>query len=186
MSDATNNQPECPSEGELRLMSVQELADLARKLEAPFDPGATVDELVCLILTRQAARPEGLLARLRRHRRRLTAKLVSKLLGESPEKAPDVSITHRPSLEEHIEQRGVVGGLAEKLRGAADDYVAAKLDEIEQRIDCKLDEIDRRLAEWRDREIANRLRIIKITLVASVLVALLSVVMAWMKKKFGW
>ena len=186
MADATNNQPECPSEDELRLMSVQELADLAGKLEAPFDPGATVDELIGLILTRQAARPEGLLARLRRHRRRLTAKLVSKLLGEHTEGAPDASMNRRPSLEEHIEQRGVVGGLAQKLRGAADDYVAVKLDEIEQRIDRKLDDIDRRLAEWRDREIANRLRIIKITLAASVLVALLSVVMAWMKKKFGW
>jgi hypothetical protein len=56
----------------------------------------------------------------------------------------------------------------------ADDYVRQKLDEIEARIDKKLDEIDHRLGEWRDKEIANRLRIIKITLVASVVVAVLS------------
>ena len=61
-----------------------------------------------------------------------------------------------------------------RIRGVADDYVREKLDEIEARIDQKLDEIDQRLAEWRDREIANRLRIIKITLIASILVALLS------------
>jgi len=79
-----------------------------------------------------------------------------------------------PSFREHIEDEGLMGGIARKIRGVADDYVHEKLDEIELRIDRKLDEIDLRLAEWRDREIANRLKIIRITLVASVLVALLS------------
>jgi hypothetical protein len=76
-----------------------------------------------------------------------------------------------PSLRSHIEEQGVVGGIARKLRGVADDYVKEKLDEIEARIDRKLDEIDRRMAEWRDREVSNRLRIVKITLIASILVA---------------
>jgi hypothetical protein len=86
------------------------------------------------------------------------------------------------SLKERIAEEGIVGGIAHKLRGVADDYVRQKLDEIEARIDGKLDEIDRRLGEWRDKEIANRLRIIKITLVASVLVALLSLGYNYVRK----
>jgi len=39
-----------------------------------------------------------------------------------------------------------------------------------------LDEINRRLAEWRDKEIANRIRILKITLCASVIVAVVSLI----------
>src|SRR5581483_5614512 len=78
-----------------------------------------------------------------------------------------------PTLRDEIEERGLIGGLTGRLRGAADDYVREKLDEIERRIDRKLDEIDRRLSEWRDRELTNRLRIMKITLVASVIVALI-------------
>ncbi len=78
------------------------------------------------------------------------------------------------SLKDEFEEQGVVGGLTRRLRVVADDYVREKLDEIESRIDRKLDEIDRRLSEWRDREVRNRLRIIKITLAASVVVALLS------------
>ena len=88
-----------------------------------------------------------------------------------------------PSLKEQIAEEGVVGGIARKIRGVADDYVHQKLDEIEDRIDRKLDEIDQRLAEWRDREIANRLKIIKITLIASVLVLLLSLGYNYLKRK---
>ncbi len=49
------------------------------------------------------------------------------------------------------------------------------------RIDRKLDEIDRRLAEWRDKEIANRIRILKITLWASVIVGIISLIYAYVK-----
>jgi len=142
---------------------------------------ASRDELI-----RALKGAEGLMDKLRRKRRRFVARLVGKLIGETPESPPEGQAANNGlSVAEQIEQRGLVGGLAGKLRGAADDYVALKLDEIEQRIDLKLDEIDRRLAEWRDREIANRLRIIKITLVASVIVALISVIYAWCKKTFG-
>jgi hypothetical protein len=79
-----------------------------------------------------------------------------------------------PTFQEEVEDRGLIGSLTGRIKGAADDYVREKLDEIEKRIDRKLDEIDRRLSEWRDRELVNRLRIIKITLAASVLVAMLS------------
>lgn len=78
------------------------------------------------------------------------------------------------SLRARIEDHGVVGGLASRLRGAADEYIRDKLDEIEERIDTKLNDIDRRLAEWRDREVANRLRILKLTLIFTVIVAALS------------
>ncbi len=76
----------------------------------------------------------------------------------------------------------MVGGITRKIKGVADDYVREKLDEIEARIDRKLDEIDARLGEWRDREIRNRLRIIKITLLASIVVALLSLGYNYVKR----
>ncbi len=80
---------------------------------------------------------------------------------------------------------GVLHAVTNQLRGAADAYVAAKLDEIEARVDVKLDEIEQRidrkivnlhkqLLEMRDRELRHRLRLLKITLVFTVLVALLS------------
>ena len=74
-------------------------------------------------------------------------------------------------------------GIAQKLRGAADQYVHEKLDEIERRIDCKLDEIDGRLNEWRDREVRNRLRIIKITLITAILVAIISLGYDYLKSR---
>jgi hypothetical protein len=123
--------------------------------------------------------------RVRRKRRSIVGSLVSKIVHESSADSEDYRFLPEdkggPSLKEQIADEGLVGGLARKIRGAADDYVREKLDEIEARIDHKLDEIDRRLAEWRDREIANRLRIIKITLFASVLVAVLSLAYNFLK-----
>src|SRR2546430_13668249 len=68
------------------------------------------------------------------------------------------------TIKDEIEESGLLGGIAGRIKKSADAYVNQKLDEIESRIDRKLDEIDRRLAEWRDKEIANRIRILKITL----------------------
>ena len=76
------------------------------------------------------------------------------------------------------------GGIAGRIKKSADSYVNQKLDEIESRIDRKLDEIDRRLAEWRDKEIANRIRILKITLWASVIVGVLSLIYSYVKIYF--
>jgi len=87
---------------------------------------------------------------------------------------PEDSGSRERSLRKEVEDQGIVRGLAGQLRSVADDYIAEKLNEIERRIDQKLDEIDARLEEWRDREVANRLKIIKFTLVASVIVAILS------------
>ena len=89
--------------------------------------------------------------------------------GNGPRAAPPGRATIPPAgptrptrIREEIEQSGLFGGLANRVKKSADSYVNQKLDEIEARIDRKLDEIDRRLAEWRDKEIANRIRILKI------------------------
>ncbi len=116
--------------------------------------------------------------RVRRTRRRIMGSVISKVVtnytAKSEEEYRFLPEKREDSLKEQITDEGVVGGIARKIRGAADEYLHEKMDEIESRIDHKLDEIDQRLAEWRDREVANRLKMIKITLVASVLVALLS------------
>ncbi|HEX2972119.1 MAG TPA: hypothetical protein VHP11_07290 [Tepidisphaeraceae bacterium] len=146
-------------------------------------------------LVRKLKRQEGLFAKLNRKRRSLLGSLVSNMLGESessseyqflpPQQAnenasPNVAPPPRTaSLKEEIEEAGLIGGIAERIRKSADSYVNQKLDEIEARIDRKLDEIDRRLAEWRDKEIANRIRILKITLWASVIVAVVSLLYSY-------
>ncbi len=120
--------------------------------------------------------------RVTRKRRQILGSLISQMIDGTGDVEPESEEAYRflpedggaPSLKERIADEGVVGGLARTIRGVADDYVRQKMDEIEARIDGKLDQIDRRLAEWRDREIANRLKIIKITLIASILVALMS------------
>lgn len=140
-------------------------------------------------------RPEQIIARLRKHdgfwkrvgrwRRSAAASLVMRLLsgggkdassgaGHNEQTPPPAVSDSRPSLRDHIEEHGVMAGLATRIRSAADDYVRQKMDEIEARIDAKLDEIDRRLTEWRDREVANRLKILRLTLIFTVLVAILS------------
>lgn len=121
---------------------------------------------------------EGFWQRLARKRRVWVGSVLTRLIREDSDRPegeyrflPDEAA---PSLRSHIEEQGVVGGIARKLRGVADDYVKQKLDDIESRIDRKLDEIDRRMAEWRDREISNRLKIIKLTLIGTILVAAMS------------
>lgn len=115
---------------------------------------------------------------LQRKRRRWVGSIIGKLISTPAADRGKTEYQFLPeadqSLKHTIEEEGVVGGLTRKIKGAADSYVHEKLDEIERRIDRKLDEIDARLGEWRDREIRNRLRIIKITLIASIVVALLS------------
>lgn len=79
----------------------------------------------------------------------------------------------------------------EQLRGAADSYIAAKLDEIEARVDEKLDAIEhrldhklldvhRQLEAARDRELKHRLRLLKLTLIFTTLVAALSLGYKWL------
>ena len=134
-------------------------------------------------INRKLKAKEGFWAKFRRKRRAIFGKWIAGMVGDEPDHS--LSEEFRPlSLKERIEQEGIVSGLSGKIRGVADDYVRAKLDEIETRIDRKLTEIDNRLAEWRDKEIGHRMRIIRITLVASVLVALLSLGYTYLKHQF--
>ena len=136
-------------------------------------------------IEKRLRRKAGLWARVQAKRRSLVGSILTKLVeGKNPEgEYRFLPEDEGSSLKETIENVGVVGGIAQKLRGAADLYVSEKLDEIERRIDCKLDEIDRRLGEWRDREVRNRLRIIKITLVTAIIVAVISLGYDYIKSR---
>src|SRR6185436_11147914 len=96
--------------------------------------------------------------------------------------APKVAPPRPATIKEEIEESGLFGGIAGRIKKSADSYVNQKLDEIEARIDRKLDEIDRRLGEWRDKEIANRIRMI--TLWASVIVGAFSLIYTYVKVYF--
>lgn len=135
---------------------------------------------------------EGFWPKFHRQRRRWLGSMIERLV-EAPTTPPPTEAPREETQEEakrrirrQIEDHGLVGGIASRLRGAADSYIENKLDEIEVRIDKKLEDIDRRLAEWRDREIANRLRILRITLAFTLLVGLVSLgynyVKVWMAK----
>jgi hypothetical protein len=149
------------------------------------------------VLIKKLKQKEGLFHKLGRARRAAMGSMVSKIIGEDestreyhylPTQNPLGGGEHavpppRPqSIKEEIEEAGLVGGLTNRIKKSADSYLNQKLDEIESRIDRKLDEIDRRLAEWRDKEIANRIRILKITLWASVIVGVVSLIYAYLKE----
>lgn len=151
------------------------------------------------VLCHRLKKQEGLFSRLNRKRRAVIGSMVSKMLGEEAPAADyqflptqpggPGSSPSRPSsqdatlatIKDDIEEAGLLGGIAGRIKKSADSYVNQKLDEIESRIDRKLDEIDRRLAEWRDKEVANRIRILKITLWASVIVGAMSLIYSYVK-----
>jgi hypothetical protein len=144
-------------------------------------------------LVRRLKKQESFFAKMNRKRRTLLGAVVSNFLGPGPEPQPRPGAapadTTAPegrslSIKHEIEEAGLFGGLAGRIKKSADGYVNQKLDEIEARIDRKLDEIDRRLAEWRDKEIANRILILKITLWASVIVGLFSLVYSYIQIHF--
>jgi hypothetical protein len=150
-------------------------------------------------LVRRLKRQEGLFAKLNRKRRAMLGAIISNLIGEEdgadyqylppqPGAGPSAGTTsaapRSASIKQEIEEAGLLGGIAGRIKKSADSYVNQKLDEIEARIDRKLDEIDRRLAEWRDKEIANRIRILKITLWASVIVGAFSLIYSYIKVYF--
>jgi hypothetical protein len=157
------------------------------------------------VLVKRLKKKEGLFARINRKRRAMIGGMVAKIMGEEPGptdyqfvppdgvsqggNAGSVGYESRvpptsSSIKHDIEESGLLSGITNRLKKSADSYVNQKLDEIEARIDRKLDEIDRRLAEWRDKEIANRIRILKITLWASVIVALCSLIYTYIDVHF--
>jgi hypothetical protein len=146
------------------------------------------------LVVRRLKRQEGIFSRLNRKRRAVLGGMVASIVGENDSPAdyqflpepttgdpnPAVVGSAKPtSIKEEIEDSGLFGGISNRIKKGADQYLNQKLDEIEARIDRKLDEIDRRLAEWRDKEIANRLKILKITLWASVIVGIFSLIYAY-------
>lgn len=76
---------------------------------------------------------------------------------------------------------GLKKGFKAALRFSMDDYITEKLDEIETRIDRKLDELDRKMDDWRAREVRHRLRIIRYTIVATVIVAVISILYKYIR-----
>ena len=156
------------------------------------------------VLVKKLRKREGVFARFLRMRRAMVASLVARVVGDQaaadefqflpPTNAPGVGPStvvdpgsRSNSLKEEIEESGLFGGLTNRIKKTADSYVNQKLDEIESRIDRKLDEIDRRLGDWRDKEIANRIRILKITLWASVIVGIFTLVYSYVKVYLvGW
>jgi hypothetical protein len=184
-------------------LSERGLATLARLRGIELGQGDTVP-----LMVKKLKKGEGFFARLNRKRRAVLGSIVAKMVGETgstseyqflppQDNGPAGAATAIPpvtgsppapprerSIKEEIEESGLFGGIAARVKKTADSYINQKLDEIESRIDRKLDEIDRRLAEWRDKEIANRLRILKITLWASVIVAALSLVYSYIRVYF--
>jgi hypothetical protein len=150
------------------------------------------------VLIKRLKKQEGIFSKLNRKRRGMLGSIVSNIVGESEPSAdyqflPPApgNATERPhdsarpaTIKEEIEESGLFGGISNRIKKTADQYLNQKLDEIEARIDRKLDEIDRRLAEWRDKEIANRIRILKITLWASVIVGIFSLIYSYVKVYF--
>jgi hypothetical protein len=136
-------------------------------------------------LEQRLRKSQGAVAQWRRLRRMVVGSLVAKMIGREEASKEDYHFLPEDdagsSIRREIQEDGLVGSVAKRLRGAADDYVRGKMDEIERRIDSKLDEIDKRLGEWRDREVAHRLHILKLTLVFSILVALLSLLYDYLR-----
>jgi hypothetical protein len=149
------------------------------------------------VLVRKLKKQEGLFTRLNRKRRAMLGSMLARMIGEEGPSdyqflPSDGGVASggtsgpagSPSLKEEVEESGLFGGITNRIKKTADAYLNQKLDEIEARIDRKLDEIDRRLAEWRDKEIANRIRILKITLWASVIVAVVSLIYSYVMEVF--
>ena len=156
------------------------LAQLRGVIAAETDPTP--------IVVRRLKKQEGFFSRMNRRRRAVLGGMVASVVGER--EAADYQYLPDPdgstagtaksaSIKDEIEESGLFGGISNRLKKSADVYLNEKLDEIEARIDRKLDEIDRRLAEWRDKEIANRIRILKITLWASVIVGVVSLIYSY-------
>jgi hypothetical protein len=169
-------------------LSQRGLVVLARLRGIETGDDQEVPELIRLL-----KKQEGFFNRMNRKRRAMLGQFVARMFGEAqsdrdykflpddsddgPEARP--AAASKESIKEEIEESGLFSGITNRIKKTADQYLNQKLDEIEARIDQKLDEIDRRLAEWRDKEIANRIRILKITLWASVIVGIVSLIYSY-------
>jgi len=152
------------------------------------------DEDPVPVLVRKLKKQEGVFARMSRKRRAFLGGMIARMIGEEGPSdyqflppdgtVPPPNVGASATIKDDIEESGLLGGISNRIKKTADAYLNQKLDEIEARIDRKLDEIDRRLAEWRDKEIANRIRILKITLWASVIVGIVSLIYSYVMEVF--
>jgi hypothetical protein len=170
-------------------LSQRGLVVLAKMRGVPALESDTVPTLV-----KRLKKGEGIFQKLNRKRRAFLGGMIANIIGDTESAAdyqflpdptaPGVAPSRTATIKEDIEESGLIGGITNRIKKSADSYLNQKLDEIEARIDRKLDEIDRRLAEWRDKEIANRIRILKITLWASVIVGVFSLIYSYVKVVF--
>ena len=167
--------------------------DTAREgTETPHSPGVE-------------ARPQRrtFMDRLKSPLRALGARMARRIADAALRDLPSPGASAGEAAEAAAERRGetaqkrvgVLHDVTERLRGVADAYVAAKLDEIEARVDAKLDGIERRIDQkilglheqlraLRDQELRHRLRLLKLTLLFSVLVAVLSLGYKWIVQQW--
>ncbi len=122
---------------------------------------------------------------------------LGRIIGDGPEAGtvePRAASVDAAVRERAAETKlGMLHQVTERLRGAADEYIAAKLDELEARVDAKLNQIEGRidkkvveiheqLKQLRDQELNHRLRLLKITLIFTVLVAVVSLGYKWFSR----
>ncbi len=174
-------------------LSLRALVVLAKLRGLDVAPDATRDDVLGLLKSK-----EGFWQKLNRKRRAFVGSMVSKMIGGDllGTQTPDVDTSapaasnaastsrstapaERP-IEHEIEEAGLLAGLTSRVKRTADQYLNQKLDEIEARIDRKLDEIDRKLGQWRDKEIANRIRILKISLWATIAIGGATLLISWL------
>ncbi|MFT3789038.1 MAG: hypothetical protein QM770_23165 [Tepidisphaeraceae bacterium] len=176
-------------------LSLKALVALAKLRGSSVPDDATRDDVLDSLKSK-----EGFWEKLKRKRNAFVGKMVSKMLGdetaapaELDTSAPALpgsvttaaNVAPRPTtgerkIEHEIEESGLIAGLTSRVKRTADQYLNQKLDEIEARIDRKLDEIDRKLGQWRDKEIANRIRILKISLWATVAVGAATLIISYL------
>jgi len=152
-------------------LEVEDMRALARLRGVEY---ADVDDAKALA---RKLDPRGLVSRLWN---KVTGRVVGMLLASVPDEemdeGPEGAGEESLAMKRHIRQKGLMEGVKTYVRSSLDSYLLEKMDEIEERVDTKLEEIDRKMDLWREKEVRYRLRLIKITLVAAVLVALVSLV----------
>ena len=139
---------------------------MARLHDVPFDEETPLEE-IAVAIEASAKRWTDV---LKRASGRVVGFIARQVAGDGKDDTLEV-----PEEEEKAVSRSLKKGFKAALRFSMDDYIAEKLDEIEARIDRKLDELDRKMDAWRTREVRHRLRIIKYTIVATVVVAVISI-----------
>src|SRR5262245_61092988 len=120
-------------------LSHRGLVTLARLRGIPADPSENSHDLIDRL-----RHSDGFWSWIKKKRRSLVGGMIAKWVeGEStgqqgeyqflPEQEINLPGQPRGSLRTHIEEHGIVGGIATRIRGVADDYIKQKLDEIEIR-----------------------------------------------------